>query len=276
MMVSIGIMQGRVVPEDPTRLQIFPTSHWEEEFRRIPQLGFGYVEILVDKAGACENLLAEPAFRSWLQRDRDVTQVGVKSACLDALCEISATQNPDVFMTALKGLVNLFSHTSVETLIVPFFDQNQVSGKDELVEVLHLLDDSGLDHLAGQAGLRLALEVCLPATELLAAIQAKPLATSGFCYDLGNAGGCGFDTASEILQLHPYIRHIHIKDKPFNGPNVMLGSGVVDFKASFRALKQIGYSGLMILETMYSHSPEAEAVQNLNFVLHTLNTLDAA
>ena len=269
-------MQGRVAPEQLTKLQVFPSSCWEEEFDSIARLGFGYVEILFDKAGACQELLAQPAFRSWIRPGRRPRSVGIRSACLDALCGISARRDPDAFATTLKRIVTLFSETSVDVLVVPFFDENEIAGKEELIGVLRLLDDSGVDALASRAGVTLSLETCLSSADLLEAFDTTPLSSTAVCYDLGNAAGLGFDTASEILDLNRHIRHVHIKDKPLNGANVRLGSGSVDFKASFNALRHIAYDGLMILETVYGHSPEAEAAGNLDFVTSTLSELDAA
>ena len=47
-MIKIGIMQGRLLPPDPKKYQIFPKTTWREEFKVASELGFGSIELLFD------------------------------------------------------------------------------------------------------------------------------------------------------------------------------------------------------------------------------------
>ena len=61
-------------------------------------------------------------------------------------------------------------------------------------------------------------------------------------------------------------QHIHIKDKPLGGANVMLGEGDADYKKCIESLKSINYNKSLILETIYNINPKNEAVINFNFL----------
>ena len=123
-----------------------------------------------------------------------------------------------------------------------------------------------MDEIAFENDLVIALELNLPASQTRDAMSNYQFSNVGICYDLGNARAKGCYPEEEILLLKEFIVHVHIKDRKINGPNVMLGEGNVNFKACFKSLKEIGYDGLMTLETGYYNSPAIEALENLQFV----------
>ena len=49
-MLKIGIMQGRLLPLDPPKYQVFPRTTWKEEFKLASELGFKSMELLFDVA----------------------------------------------------------------------------------------------------------------------------------------------------------------------------------------------------------------------------------
>ena len=46
---SIGIMQGRLLPDSLDSLQVFPISYWKKEFLVSSESGFDCFELLYDK-----------------------------------------------------------------------------------------------------------------------------------------------------------------------------------------------------------------------------------
>jgi len=74
---------------------------------------------------------------------------------------------------------------------------------------------------------------------------------------------------------HSRISHIHLKDakgdqwKP-------IGAGEIDFAGQFQALKRIGYSGTLSVETRYKNARQdlyASSVESMNGLLKVLNSL---
>jgi sugar phosphate isomerase/epimerase len=49
--------------------------------------------------------------------------------------------------------------------------------------------------------------------------------------------------------LKPLINHIHIKDRNKFKMNVVLGTGIINFKSFFRLLKKLKYNRDITLET---------------------------
>ena len=62
------------------------------------------------------------------------------------------------------------------------------------------------------------------------------------------------DIAESLKRAGEYIRHIHLSDSG----RMLPGYGNIDFKATFAALKEIGYGGYMALECAVSGDAEDE------------------
>ncbi len=246
------MMQGRVRPERLDAYQIFPSSAWREELHEIGSIGFDFVELLYDRRLAC------------VAATKDAPQCRAESVCADFLTSVSAVDSPAVFVEALDEAIRWARRRGAGVLVVPFFQENALSSAAELRQVLDLLSETGADETAGDRVL--ALEAPLTAEDLRAAFGEHSFESVKLCYDLGNARADGLRPEDELLALSDLVGHVHVKDRPVNGPNVPLGTGDVDFEACFRSLDRIGYDGLVTLETHYGDSPADEAASNLRFV----------
>ncbi len=272
-MLNVGIMQGRVLPETLSRLQVFPSSQWETEIQLIQSLGFGCVELLYDRAGECPRVMAGEHAARKLALTGEQGEFSARSMCMDYLTQISIldTSTQQQFMKVVESTLSMFCEgTSLEVLVLPLLDHGAVESSQDLVEVLTLIRDAEFYGQSRQCGVQLALELNMSAVEIRSAFSAVPLKGVGICYDLGNARASGWIPQEEIDILRELIVHVHIKDRPVGGGNVMLGVGDVDFPACLRALNAIGYQGQMVFETIYHTHPRAEAQQNLEYFLTCL------
>jgi L-ribulose-5-phosphate 3-epimerase len=87
--------------------------------------------------------------------------------------------------------------------------------------------------------------------------------------DIGNLSAWDNDVQMELQAGIGHIVAVHVKDtRPGVFKNVPFGSGVVDFEACFRTLKQSGYCGPYLIE-MWSETaddPTAEVVKARDWV----------
>jgi L-ribulose-5-phosphate 3-epimerase len=265
---GIGIMQGRVFPECLDRLQIFPVSRWDLELAEISLLGFDCVELLYDRQLYCQRLCldSKDARLLWSEQRSRKGCPFARSMCVDYLASVSALDSRERFFRALGELISSVAGAGLETLIIPFCDGNEISDRRSLEIVLQCLQETGIIHRAMNCNLSLALEIPLPASEILAAFSGFGSLKFRVCLDLGNVRAMGLKPEEEIRKLGDRIGHVHIKDRSVGGPNVLLGDGDVDFEESFRALQAVGYRGPLVLETAYFTDPRAEALKNLGFV----------
>ncbi len=269
-MNRIGIIQGRVLPERLDQLQIFPISGWRDELSKIMEMGFDYVELLFDKELVLDRLLADFANIKNLGISLDNTNkvLAAQSVCVDYLSSLSVI-NPEtesLFYNKIVELIDVFGNTTVDILVIPFFDANSIVSESEFRFVLDWIARREFDEIALRRNIILALELSLPASQIRSALMEHSFKNIAICYDLGNARAAGYLPENEIITLANLIAHVHIKDRKVNGPNVMLGEGDVNFVECFKSLVKIGYGGRLILETTYESSPAAEAERNLQFI----------
>jgi L-ribulose-5-phosphate 3-epimerase UlaE len=254
--MKIGILQGRVLPDDVNKLQVFP-KEWKKELLEIKKIGFSNIELLDDKENKLRNLLADNPNEFYSEIDK----IGLKtsSLCADNLCKYSFLRQNDLFMDKLQKISQYFCNFHNFVVVVPFFDNNSINSKKDLKLVINKFSKI-FKKLTGSQPIY-SLEIDWPAKDLIEMSKNLPK-NVGFCYDLGNRYVNSADLAKEIMTLGNKINHVHIKNKE-NGKNVTLTQNNKSYKDAFKALKKINYKGLFVLETGIIPNPQIEAVKNL-------------
>ena len=267
-------MQGRIYPQSLERLQLFPKHEWEKELVIANSIGFKNLELLFDKDLYCKKLLDNRVIQKKLIKNQNFNnQFSVKSINIDYFSSIKTFDRINLnFLDTLDEIIALIEGTSIKTLVIPYCDENRLNDLDDLHEVLEIYKEFNIDELMIKNNLFLSLELGLSAKQIKDGFDAFSFKNIGICYDLGNAAGLGFKPEKEILILNDLINHIHIKDKPFNGANVMLGNGDVNFKECMNSLKKINFNGCLILETIYKNNPCKEAEKNFHFIKNVINS----
>ena len=96
----------------------------------------------------------------------------------------------------------------------------------------------------------------------------------GCCLDMGHSVRSGEDIAKIIRKYHEWIYDIHIKDETAPskaGKTWEMGRGVIDFKPIVKALRKVGYTGVISVEFEKNgdnpHPGVAESIGYLRGVL---------
>jgi len=118
--------------------------------------------------------------------------------------------------------------------------------------------------------------------------QETPTAMSRVLHDVGLPNlGVGLDTANVILYgkanpvdavdiLGPHVRSIHAKDGRWPtdpsklGEEVLIGKGLVDFRAVFTKLHRLGYTGAVTIERETSGPQQLEDVRQEKLYLEKI------
>jgi sugar phosphate isomerase/epimerase len=123
---------------------------------------------------------------------------------------------------------------------------------------------NSIDSLAGAYGIKVAIHehwkgmshYWNPDTTLLA-LKGHP--NFGVCADLGHWPKSGVNPLDAVKKLSGHIISIHLKDiAAYNDPklvDVPVGTGVVDFPAIFRELKNQGFKGYIYIERDATEQP---------------------
>ena len=278
-MKPIGIMQGRLSPPLADNPQYFPEDHWQREFSLAREVGFDAIEWLFDAGSGEDNPVMSPAGRPMI---RDVAQahgVSLSSICGDYFkLEEHSLASGDTDLRSrnaavLSRLLEAASDLGIECILVTFLEGSTLPTNEARV-----LAEAGLEgplERASGLGVTIAMETDLPAAVLAPWLRGIGHRSLGVYYDLGNAVAAGYDPSQEIPLLAPWIRGVHVKDRTFDGPNVPLGTGSVDFAACFGRMREADYKGALVLETVRGARYLEDARRNLAFVRERLASPEA-
>lgn len=108
-----------------------------------------------------------------------------------------------------------------------------------------------------ETGIRVAIHThgpdgaAFPDIRTIVEMVKDPSLGVGCCMDLGHTFRSGYDVAKDIRKYGKWIYDIHIKDETAAskaGKTWEMGRGVMDFEPIVKALRKIGYKGVVSLE----------------------------
>jgi len=254
---SIGIMQGRVVPESMDKLQIFPSSSWLIESCKIHEIGFSHIELLWDK----ERVIKK--FPGIQERINKSSPIAISSMCVDVITSLKS--NGEI-LSELRNISDFFGYDIPSVLVIPLLGEMHIQNGDELKKFMVDISQHAIADTLRSQNVVLSLELEMDAEEIADSFRKVNDPLFAFCLDTGNLWYSSKTPKEDLVSLLPFVNHVHIKDKDQNGENVLLGNGFVDFDYIFEKLQNMKYKKLLTLETKYFESPEAEALSNLNFI----------
>jgi L-ribulose-5-phosphate 3-epimerase len=249
-MNEIGIMQGRLSPPVPGRLQTFPWSTWEAEFALARSCGFDTIEWLFEEPRALDNPLWSASGRERIRRLIADTGIALRSVCADYFMAHPFFRVPDDerarSIEVLEALIVRAAGAGIRTVLVPVLETCEIRTPAEKSTLLEALRRPLA--VADAEGVSIALETELPAGEYGALLAQAAHASLGIYYDAGNAAAKGYDLAADVRAFAPWLRGVHVKDRRRGGGSVPLGQGAADFPALFGALAGIGYERPVIVQ----------------------------
>lgn len=263
----IGVMQGRLTPKDKFLPQQFPWLEWEKEFDTARTLKLEYLEWMFN----AEDYKRNPFFtENGIQRiAAKIEETGVKinSVCANYFMQHSITALGADNAENMEILEKLLVHSekiNCRYVIIPLFEKSILVYEEEKQRLIEILQKV-LGHTASRHT-EILLETEWTAEQQRQFFVKLNQNRAGCCYDVGNSAGCGYPVEKEIMELKPWIREIHIKDKQLHGTSVMLGEGCVPFEAVFKGLADYGYQHDFILETYYGSNTLEDTIKNYEFV----------
>lgn len=228
------------------------------------ELGFEGVELDWHEIEQIHGGTLSPEDRPrWLMaaQDAGVTISGVAAHFLNAGGIASADEkHREQGLWAIREGLQLCRDLEAEALLVPFFGSAELQNDDDkkhLVENLQILAPE-----AGSAGVILAIEHTLHGDEAAQILEEINFPFVGDYWDMANCMALGYQPLEEIQSLGHHIARVHAKEfettrlvsprtpGSYSGLNtVPFGSGDVPVKEILAALKNVGYTGWVTLET---------------------------
>jgi L-ribulose-5-phosphate 3-epimerase len=236
---SIGIMQGRVSPRFLDRLQIFPLDTWCDELGIAESIGFQHIELLWDSKHEIKQA------KGLMKSIDGLPQLHAPSMVIDSISKLSSL---DDILAEIFDVFDTFKDETPSILVIPLLDNAKINTVDSLKKFIKKVESHKVLDLLKLYNVRLALELDMPSSGIIEAMEASVCDVIGMCLDSGNLWYYSECPLEDIQKLSKLIIHVHIKDRDEAGKNVLLGDGLVDFCGFAGVLKKIGYSNYLTLE----------------------------
>lgn len=258
---STGILQGRLTASPKGMLQAFPTGKWEQEFVSANEIGLTHIELLAERDHNPDNPIWSDEGIETLATLASTTKVKPRSLCVDYVLSHPLSDLETV--NYVKTVIERSARLGCRIVVLPLFQASELEEADwnDFRTPLSACADAARHH-----GLTLCLETSLPAGRLQMFLGFVGRPDLRVCYDTGNTTALGHNCSDDIRKLDDLVAHAHIKDKNPAGENTRLGSGSTDFDGIFSALQDIGYEGLLTLETTRADDALQTARTHLSFV----------
>lgn len=239
-MHELGILQGRLTASNGRGIQFFPSEHWQEEFGLAKKIGFQCIEWLAEEERIADN----PLFS-----DNGMLQIKelMRTHSITIPSVHGFYSKEESYRKILPALMERTAELGARTVLVSFFKEKglrTLEDKERAVEQL-----AKALEVASSLQLKIGIETEMPAAELVEFIGMFKNDAVGVYYDIGNMVSMDVDVVAEIKLLGPRIVGAHVKDRPRSGgKSVPFGEGGSDFRAIFRAFREIGYARPFIFQ----------------------------
>ena len=261
--LQFGMVQGRLVQSPPGQLQWFPQDYWESEFFIAHSVGIDYIELIAERNHNPNNPIW---FDLGISRIIDLTRrnhLSLHALCNDYVIDHCLLDNEEVLEQNFR-LLERCRLLGIGKYIIPLFEQSELKIEKfvNFIKPLRLIADK-----AKECGVLVCLETVLETQLLISFLDQLAHPNISIVFDTGNRAVINNNLQDEIRVLGKQrITHIHIKDKNKDNQNVLLGTGIVNFKKIFESLVEIEYDGSYTFETERGKDPVRTALYNLEFV----------
>jgi len=273
----IGVMQGRLSPRPPGKLQAFPWQSYAAEFPKAARLGFHSIEWIFEAAGFQENPLWTAAGREEIRELTRATGVKVQSVCADYFMVHRLAGEPSLALSknrdVLGELIVATNAIGADRILLPLLETSALATPELEREARVSLQ--GVASLCERYGVTLGLEMEIPGVNYARFVESVGSPRVRAYYDTGNSTAQGADIARDILPLLPLLFAVHIKDRARGGGSKALGTGDANFQGFFPALLRAGFGGDFVLQHYFDEQPELQAEQSLSFVQLLLESAKA-
>ena len=250
--MNIGIYQGRL--SNSKILQKFP-SNWRGEFLNARQLGYHHIELFLEGKINHKNPF-------WLKKKLLIKEIKKMKNKKTLICDNYLIFNSLTNSKSMRYILKVIYQASKfpkSKLIIPL-------NKDLLKREKILIDKIILIlSFAKKNNVEISFECDFVAEKI---IDLSNKIKNGFkiTFDTGNVFLIEKNIIRSFRKLNSIINHIHVKDRNKLDENVILGSGLINFKSFFKLINLLNYKSDITLETNRGDDALLTAFANLNFL----------
>lgn len=251
---------------------------WLERLRLASELGFDFVELSIDESDErLSRLKWDSSQRNKLRKAMQDSGIPVLDICLSAhrkwAMGSADAEIRDRAMEIMHQAINFAVDVGVRIIQLAgyyvFYETEDDLSKSRYKKSL----EEGLKH-AEKAGVMLALENVdgihvNSVTRVMEFVNTFNSPWFQAYPDIGNITEQGLDVSKELDLGKGHFVAVHVKDvRKGQVRRIPFGEGIVDFDNAFKTLKQMQFSGPVLIEMWNDDSPSWKKIvtDSLNFV----------
>ena len=243
-------MQGRLSKPQNDKIQSFPIKNWEQEFKLASEIGFSFIEWVIDSMEIEINPLLSVVKRKKIKKLSEEYNLSIPAVCHDQLIDIPLHSKDDSTsksaISIMHDTMNACESLGIQFIEIPLVGNGSLSDNADIEKFIKQI--SSLDKKAKEFGIHFILETDLPPEDNVKLMKNMNGLSVGLNFDMGNSAYWGFDPDYELPLIGPWIKNVHVKDCTPEDYTISLGNGNVDFKKVFTHLKNLRYDGIFILQ----------------------------
>ncbi|MGH8984776.1 MAG: sugar phosphate isomerase/epimerase family protein [Acidimicrobiia bacterium] len=262
----VGIMQGRLSPRPPGRLQAFPWTSWRDEFSLAAELGFDGIEWVYEADRATDNPLVQAEGRRAIRQAIDHTGIRVLSVCGDYFM-VHRLSDPGAAgegaARELSRLIEIAHDIGARRILVPWLEVAALDTEEKRGTAIRNIKVALPS--AEKNGVSLGIEMDIPGVAYRKVIEDIGHDLVVAYYDTGNSTAAGADVGNDVVALESRLGAVHVKDRVRGGATCTLGTGDTNFSGFFAQLSHWDFRGDVVLQH-YFENPADDARRALSFV----------
>ena len=266
--LEFGFIQGRMtIPPKKDILQYFPKKNWKKEFYYAKKLNFNFIEYFGERNYNKNNPLWNIKSLKKINHLVKKNKLYNYSFCDDLFINNNLLKFKNL-EEYYKELIFNLNFIKIKLYVLALFEKSLINKKN-LISYAKILKKIAFKFK--NKNIKIALETNLESKLFIRLLRLINEDNVYIVYDTGNRLKNPNLQYQEIIKLKKHIIHVHLKDKNFNGDNVILGTGSVNFDAIFMALKRIKFKGKFVFETNRGNNPRKTMLNNKNYILKKVN-----
>jgi sugar phosphate isomerase/epimerase len=234
---------------------------------RAAELGFTAIQIDAGEPSVSPSLCEPGILRAYSQAGQDtgleITAIAVNSLNSVGLKNPKGSEQSKQCWDAIQLAIESAAAMDIKLVFLPSFESGEICSKRDLMitaEALHRACE-----FAEGSSVEIASENTLGVAESLELINTVSHPKMRILIDTLNPVLWGHETAHLIKELWAYMcNQVHAKDG-LGGEmgNAALATGQARFLETGRLLRELGFTGYLILENEYGHDAELRVARDL-------------
>tara|TARA_Y100001936_G_C15981989_1_gene617280 strand:+ start:173 stop:1003 length:831 start_codon:yes stop_codon:yes gene_type:complete len=275
MHTNIGLMQGRLSPLIGNKIQAFPVSNWQREFKMINKTSLNLIEWTLDYKNLSLNPLITTNGKKKIKFLKQKYSIKINSITCDCFMQkpFWKIENNKEIINFLEKIIIASGELKIKLIVIPLVDKGSIQSIKQEKKLLKIC--KSLKKILKKNKVQIIFESDYHPKKLGIFIKKFDRKYFGINYDTGNSASLNYNMNHEFKYYGNRILNVHIKDRKKFGNTVRLGQGNTNFKQLFTNLKKINYKGNLILQTARSKiNKHLEEIQiNLQFLKKIKNEI---